>query len=271
LLSLHNAKAKLRFLFSLFDSDALVRVNRMKKNLLLLIPILITLIVGLSAKGGASSPGTATVAQQYLMNYETTCTDFTINLTVKDAEDTQMWDANITFDPTVLEVVSAAEGPFIKSGAPLGYTFFDYVAPAGEGYIYIGASYYYIMDQGNGVNGSGILANITFHVLNHYKPPCPINITFIEGETILWYNNGTALDKQPCTTRDGYFTLPGDIDLQGDVDSNDLYLFARAYGTSVGNPTYDHMADFDTSGAIDFDDLILFAGKYGQEIPAPPP
>jgi len=233
--------------------------------------MLIILIVGLAARGGASTPGTATIAQQPLMNYETTGTDFTINLTIKDAEDIQMWEANITFNPNVLEVVDAAEGEFLKSFAPGGLTFASWKAPEGEGWIYIAASYYFIIAPGGGANGSGRLGSITFNVTNHYKPPCPITLHFGENRTHIWYNNGTDLALQPCTTRDGYFTLPGDIDLQGDVDSNDLYLFARAYGTSVGNPTYDHMADFDTSGAIDFDDLILFAGKYGQEIPAPPP
>jgi len=133
--------------------------------------------------------------------------NFTIELTVENAYDTQMWDANITFDPNVLEVVDAAEGPFIKSGAPLGYTFFDYVAPEGEGYIYIAASYYYIMDPGNGVNGSGILGNITFQVIDRGYTP----LQFDEEDTNLFYNNGTAVSPQPLETHDGYFTNFHDI------------------------------------------------------------
>jgi PKD repeat protein len=136
---------------------------------------------------------------------------FTIDLTVADAEDIQGWDANITFDPTILEVVDAAEGGFIKSGAPGGVPFFKYTAPDGKGYIYIGASYYMVAPPGTGVNGSGILANITFQVVDIGNSP----IHFKEEDMYLWYNNGTGLDKQPRILHDGFFTNLHDIAITG--------------------------------------------------------
>jgi hypothetical protein len=229
---------------------------------LLLIPILITLIFCLPTIGLGEAPPTATVAQEPVWTYEPASTEFTVNLTVADAEDIQGWDANITFDPTVLEVVDAAEGEFIKSGAPGGWTFFNYTAPEGKGHIYIGASYYMVAPPGWGVNGSGILANITFHVINAYDAT-PIHFQDMN----LWYNNGTPPTKQqPRILHDGFFTILGDFNCNGDVDSSDLYLLARAYGTSVGNPNYNWLADLDSDDDVDSNDLNLYTENYGKSV-----
>lgn len=60
--------------------------------------------------------------------------------------------------------------------------------------------------------------------------------------------------------------IPGDIDCDGAVDSDDLYFFARAYGTSVGDPAYNPAADLENDGDVDSDDLYVFAGNYGLSI-----
>lgn len=60
--------------------------------------------------------------------------------------------------------------------------------------------------------------------------------------------------------------LPGDIDDDGDVDLHDFYLYAKAYGSSIGEPAYEPKADIDNDGDIDSDDLYLFAESYGKTI-----
>jgi len=60
-------------------------------------------------------------------------------------------------------------------------------------------------------------------------------------------------------------TIPGDIDDDGDVDS-DLYLFAEAYGSSVGEPAYNPDADIDGDGDVDPADFYIFARNYGKTI-----
>ena len=52
-----------------------------------------------------------------------------------------------------------------------------------------------------------------------------------------------------------------DIDGDGAVDSDDFYLFARAYGTS---PPSNPDCDIDLDGNVDSDDLYIFAGNYGK-------
>lgn len=59
-------------------------------------------------------------------------------------------------------------------------------------------------------------------------------------------------------------TILGDIDDDGDVDSDDLYLFDEAYGSSVGEPAYNPDADIDGDGDVDPDDFYIIARNYGK-------
>jgi hypothetical protein len=228
---------------------------------LLLIPILATLIVCLATTGVGGVPPTATIAVEPTWTYEPSSTEFTINLTVTDAVDTQLWEANVTFDPTILEVIDVAAGEFLKSrGFP---TYFDYGVHDDGGGIYLGATYSLIAPAGWGVNGSGILANITFHVKNA-EGATPIHLE--ELYTNLAYYNGTDLIPQPRVLRDGFFTILGDLNCNGNVGSYDLYLLARAYNTSVGNPGYNYLADLDGDDDVDYDDLNLYTENYGKTV-----
>jgi hypothetical protein len=57
--------------------------------------------------------------------------------------------------------------------------------------------------------------------------------------------------------------MPGDVDLDGDVDLSDLAGLLGVYGTCVGDPDYNPAADFDDSGCIDLADLAELLGNYG--------
>ena len=59
-------------------------------------------------------------------------------------------------------------------------------------------------------------------------------------------------------------TLAGDIDCDGDVDYRDLFILARAYGSSVGQPSYVANADIICNGVIDYKDLFHLARNYGK-------
>lgn len=60
-----------------------------------------------------------------------------------------------------------------------------------------------------------------------------------------------------------FATIAGDINTDGKVDYQDLFILARNYGTSPGGLPY-HPADFNCDGKIDYQDLFMLARNYGK-------
>jgi len=58
-----------------------------------------------------------------------------------------------------------------------------------------------------------------------------------------------------------FVTILGDTDGDGDVDSDDFYIFSGAYGTS---PPSNPWCDLDNDGDVDPDDFYIFSGNYGK-------
>ena len=56
--------------------------------------------------------------------------------------------------------------------------------------------------------------------------------------------------------------LPGDHDLDGDVDMFDLAAVKVACGATAGEPEYDFWADMDADGDVDFTDLTVAKSNY---------
>jgi len=86
-------------------------------------------------------------------------TQFTVTVNVAEVTDLYGWEFNMTFNPALLECKGVTEGPFLKKTGKT--TFFiigeiDNVA----GKIRVGCL---ITDPPPGVDGSGILAEVTFH------------------------------------------------------------------------------------------------------------
>jgi hypothetical protein len=63
------------------------------------------------------------------------------------------------------------------------------------------------------------------------------------------------------------YTYYGDIDLNGQVDADDLTVFANNFGRPAGATQIDGDIDFD--GDVDADDLTVFANNFGRGIGAP--
>jgi hypothetical protein len=60
--------------------------------------------------------------------------------------------------------------------------------------------------------------------------------------------------------------LPGDHDLDDDVDFDDLVILAQNYDETSGH-TF-RTGDYDTDGAVGFQDLVLLAQNYGAVLPS---
>jgi hypothetical protein len=58
--------------------------------------------------------------------------------------------------------------------------------------------------------------------------------------------------------------IPGDFNGDGQVEFNDLMIFALAYGSCEGDENWDSRCDLDPDGCIEFNDLMIFALHYGE-------
>jgi len=84
---------------------------------------------------------------------------FSVDVVVSDVIDLYAWEIELNWTAPLLSVVSIAEGPFLKTG---GSTFFVYSFSDILGHLLIDCT---LTGQILGVNGSGVLATVTFLVL----------------------------------------------------------------------------------------------------------
>lgn len=84
--------------------------------------------------------------------------NFTINVSISNVVDLYGWRLKLRWDTIILDVVDVAEGGFLKNN---GNTFFFPRINNTEGYIDVECI---LLGNINGVNGSGTLATIQFHV-----------------------------------------------------------------------------------------------------------
>jgi hypothetical protein len=75
---------------------------------------------------------------------------------------------------------------------------------------------------------------------------------------------GVSVDENSLLLK---YTYYGDIDLNGQVDADDLTVFANNFGRPTGAVQIDGDIDFD--GDVDADDLTVFANNFGKGIGDP--
>jgi hypothetical protein len=75
---------------------------------------------------------------------------------------------------------------------------------------------------------------------------------------------GVAVDENSLLLK---YTYYGDIDVNGQVDADDLTVFANNFGRTTGATQID--GDIDLDGDVDADDLTVFANSFGKGIGAP--
>lgn len=175
--------------------------------------------------------------------------NFTVSIKVADAVDLWGWQVRLKWDPALMEFVHAVEGDFLKTG---GVTAWGLGQIASEGWVLITAH----LEMPNSVSGSGTLANVTLHCTGSGGSALNLVQTrlFSPPQSVPW---------------NGY----GDANGDGVIDVFDIVVFfdpwAFAYGTSIGDPSYNPSVDFNSDGFVDYFDLLCTLLNEGGEYPNP--
>jgi general secretion pathway protein D len=117
---------------------------------------------------------------------------FSVDVTVSDVVDLYAWEIELSWEPSLLGAISVVEGTFLKSG---GDTFFIYSWSDTQGHILVDCT---LIGQIVGVNGSGVLATVTFLVLGVGETPLDLH-----DEVLLDHNEVQIA----CQVSDGYCYL----------------------------------------------------------------
>ncbi len=268
--SANNVKVKVVLLFSLFGI-----------LLVMSTPIISSVFVDLtssSAPMSMSSTAKVFVDPVNILNESLQAgSTFTVNVNVSDVTDLFTWQVNMTWNSSILDVNGIFAGEFLNqttsanktSSAPRyfgGLGFVINVTDNAKGYTVMTESILedVLPSDVPGISGNGTLVSVEFLVLDYGATDLNISASGSLPTMLLDSADGTITYDEI----DGYFSnkILGDIEGDGDVDFDDFILFAGAYGTSVGEPTYNPEADLDGDGDVDFDDFIIFAGNYGRSI-----
>jgi len=84
--------------------------------------------------------------------------NFVVNLSVSDVSNLYAWQIKLAYDHTILELVTTAQGSFLGAS---DMTFFTYKVNDTSGFLLMDCT---LLGNLSGVNGSGTLATIEFHV-----------------------------------------------------------------------------------------------------------
>ena len=180
---------------------------------------------------------------------------FNIGIRVSNVNDLYLWVFSIQWNPATLEYISITEGDFLRNGSSTTGILIKSVNRTG-GYLEAAAC----SRLGNvpGVNGSGILANITFRA----KAP---------GSSLLDMYFVDLLDSNlssiPSTTMNGYvyqWRIQGDINGDNQVTYKDLGILCRAYWSTPADPNWNPSADLNYDGVVDYWDLGLLSQNYSS-------
>jgi len=178
---------------------------------------------------------------------------FTVNITITNANDLYVWQAGMTFNATLLGVLSFKEGPFLEQENTTLWTngTIDNIA----GIIH----YHACALAGNvtGVNGNGTLGTMIFKVKNYG------NSTLQLTDVILLNSELTEIDKT-LVHGSVKIKIPGDVNADGIVDVLDVSgISAHWYpGPPVGPLGYDQNFDINGDGSVDIVDLAKVSAYW---------
>ena len=178
---------------------------------------------------------------------------FTLRLSAEDIDDLAGWQTDVTFDPTVLEVVKVSEGNFLKKGGVDTFFLGGTIDNTAGKIAKISSA-----RLSGGVDGTGTLLSVTF-------------IAKAAGRTRITLSNLHAGDSSteaiPLDTPELIITVERrafpawDVNQDGQVNVLDLIGVAQHLGAAA---SANRQADVNGDGTINVLDLIAVAQHLGE-------
>jgi hypothetical protein len=116
----------------------------------------------------SAQAGSATVAVSPPSITASVGQDFSVDINISNVTDLYGWEFYLGWNPSLLSLVSANEGPFLKSG---GNTYFTYYLNTTNEHVIVDCT---LEGEIPGVSGDGTLATVTFNTTNAGQ--CQLNL-----------------------------------------------------------------------------------------------
>ncbi|HON82685.1 MAG TPA: S8 family serine peptidase, partial [Caldisericia bacterium] len=182
-------------------------------------------------------------------------TEFFFDVGVKAAPDLKIVNSELTFDPEYLEVVDVLPGDFLKEGG--SDVNVEYSVDKEYGKIKVKVT----RANEKGVTGEGTVFRIKFKAIKDGGTRVAVS-SFVGFDSQNRPLDFLLIEKVIKIT-----LLMGDINDDGKVNSEDLIIFAKAFGTKIGDTYYNEKCDLNGDGKVDADDLLLLAKNFGTSAP----
>jgi hypothetical protein len=116
------------------------------------------------------------------------------------------------------------------------------------------------------VSGSGTVAIVTFKATAASIWPDPnLECTLDLINTKLKTDGGIEILHYEVDGSYSYTPLIGDLNSDGTVDLDDIYIISLAYGSEPGDPGWNRIADLNRDNTVDVLDLQTAARHYGED------
>jgi len=220
-----------------------------------------------------------------------------VQIKVNDAVDLYAAGFDFSYNPGVLDYLSASEGALLNQNDASTIMQVWYLnGDKSSGKMVVGISR---LGNSPGVSGSGTLLTLCFRVIGSACPVCRYEFenASLEGAEqdskldAIWNSaklkvydpNQPDFDRdrindacdnctlqantdQRDTDNDGYGNIC-DPDIKNDcyVNYGDLALLKAAFGACTDNPKYNPNADFDGNGCVNYGDLAILKKYFGKK------